>query len=371
MLLFGVRAIPRLLNEVVRAGSRELFTLFILAIALGVAFGSAELFGASLALGAFLAGIVLNESALSHRAGLEALPLRDAFAVIFFVSVGMLFDPDVLLEEPLHVLGVVAIIIAGKATAAFLIVVGMGYGLRTGLIVSAALAQVGEFSFILASLGLMLGVLPAEANSLILAGSIISITLNPFLFRNIDVAETLISRWRSFIRFASRSEPPGETELELRRHVVICGYGDAGAGLARSLSGRGLPFVVVEYDPFVFERAEAARVPCVFGDATNPEVLEQADVSQARVLAVTFDNPADALIAVSAARGINPNIDIVARGAGPGSQGLLRRAGVSEVVDAAFEVSLEFVRHVLHRYGIDAREINALQARWRAEYYLE
>ena len=160
MLVVGVKVVPRLLAEVVRAGSRELFTLCILALALGVAFGSAELFGASLALGAFLAGMVLNESELSHRAGLEALPLRDAFAVLFFVSVGMLFDPAVLVDEPLQVLAVVGIIVVGKSLAAFLIVTGMGFGMRTALLVSAALAQVGEFSFILAALGIALGVLP-------------------------------------------------------------------------------------------------------------------------------------------------------------------------------------------------------------------
>ncbi|MPZ49672.1 MAG: sodium:proton antiporter [Dehalococcoidia bacterium] len=369
MLVIGIRVIPRLLAEVVRAGSRELFTLCILAIALGVAFGSAELFGASLALGAFLAGIVLNESELSHRAGLEALPLRDAFAVLFFVSVGMLFDPAVLTEQPLHVLGVVAIIIIGKATAAYLIVTGIGYGLRTGVVVAAALAQVGEFSFILAAMSISLGVLPAEANSLILAGAIISITLNPFIFRNVDVAERLLSRWTWFARFAERRHPETEVELELRRHVVICGYGDAGQNLVRSLSGRNLPFVIIEYDPFVFQRAQDAGLPCVFGDATNAEVLEQADIKDARVLAVTFSNPSDALIAVNAARGSNPGIDIVARSGGGSSHALLRRAGVSEVVDPDFESGLEFVRHVLHRYGIDSREIGALQARWRAEYY--
>ncbi|HEX5139968.1 MAG TPA: cation:proton antiporter, partial [Dehalococcoidia bacterium] len=174
MVVFGRRAIPRMLQEVVNAGSRELFTLAILAIAIGVAYGSAELFGASLALGAFLAGIVLNESELSHRAGLEALPLRDAFAVLFFVSVGMLFDPEIMLDHPVHLLGVVLVVVVGKSLAAFAIVTGMGFGVRTGLTVSAALAQIGEFSFILAALGLSLGLIPNEANNLILGGAIVS-----------------------------------------------------------------------------------------------------------------------------------------------------------------------------------------------------
>jgi CPA2 family monovalent cation:H+ antiporter-2 len=369
MLVFGVKLIPRLLTEVVRAGSRELFTLCILAIALGVAFGSAELFGASLALGAFLAGIVLNESELSHRAGLEALPLRDAFAVLFFVSVGMIFDPQVLADQPLHVLQVVLIIVLGKATAAFLIVAGLGYGVRTGVLVSAALAQIGEFSFILAALAMSLDLLPGEANSLLLAGSILSITLNPFLFRHVDAIEALLMRWDWLARFADRRRPRAEAELTFRRHVVIAGYGRAGSSLARSLSGRNLPFVIVENDPFVFERAREAGYPAVFGDATLPIVLEQARIGEARTLAVTFGDQPAAPLAVQNAKAINPALDVVARGSGPESHGLLRQVGASEVVDPEFEASIEFVRHVLHRYGIDSREISALQARWRAEYY--
>jgi CPA2 family monovalent cation:H+ antiporter-2 len=369
MLFAGARVIPWLLREVVRAGSRELFTLSILATALGVAFGAAELFGASLALGAFLAGMVLNESELSQRAGFEALPLRDAFAVVFFVSVGMLFDPSILLEEPLHVALVVAIIVAGKAGAAFLIVTGIGYGLRTSVMVAAALSQIGEFSFILVGVATSLELVPAEATNLILAGALFSITLNPFIFQRVDAAHRFLSRYPRFVAFAQRRYPEIETELELRRHAVICGFGLAGQGLVRSLGGRNLPFVVIEYDPFVYDRARAAGVPCVFGDATIPDVLAQADVADARIFAVTFSNPSDAVLAAQAARALNPTIDIVVRTSGRSGSSLLRGTGVSEVVDPEFEASLEFVRHVLHRFGIDGREIIALQTRWRAEYY--
>jgi len=372
MLIFGRRVIPWLLTEVVRVGSRELFTLAILAIALGVAFGSSELFGASLALGAFLAGIVLNESDLSHRAGLEALPLRDAFAVLFFVSVGMLFDPSILVDEPLHVLGTVLIIVVGKTLASFAIVTGAGYGVRTALTVSAALAQVGEFSFILATLALSLDVLPEEANNLVLAGSILSIAVNPFFFRNIDVLEKWLVKFEGFVRFAERryTELSAEEPPDLRRHTVICGFGAGGANLARVLEGRGLPFLIVEYDPFVIDRVRAAGYDAVFGDCTNPEVLEQAGIADARLLALTFAQVSDALLAAQVARTLNPRIDIVARGgSGGGTQRLLREVGVSEVVDPEFESSLEFVRHVLHRFGVDGREITALQARSRGEHY--
>jgi CPA2 family monovalent cation:H+ antiporter-2 len=370
MLIVGAKVIPVLLREVVRAGSRELFTLSILAIALGVAFGSAEFFGASLALGAFLAGIVLNESELSHRAGLEALPLRDAFAVLFFVSVGMVFEPSILLEEPLQVFLVVLIVVVGKSIAAFAIVAGMGYGLRTGLTVAASLSQVGEFSFILSGLATELDLFPDYATSLVLAAALISITINPFIFSAMEAVEVRLARFPGLLKIAERHGLPEEEEpaLSLRRHAVVCGFGATGSSLVRSLAGRGLPFVVVENDPYVFERMRQAGISGVFGDASRPDVLEQAGVAEARLCALTFSSPSDGLRAAQAARQLNPRIDIVAR-SGSGGVSLLRRAGASEVVDPEFEASLEFVRHVLHRFGVDGREIGAIQTRWRAEYY--
>ena len=370
MVLIGSKVIPLLLREVVRAGSRELFTLSILAIALGVAFGSAEFFGASLALGAFLAGIVLNESELSHRAGLEALPLRDAFAVLFFVSVGMVFEPSILRDEPLQVLAVVLIVVVGKSLAAFAIVAILGYGLRTGLTVSASLAQVGEFSFILAGLATQLALFPDEATSLVLAAALISITLNPFIFTGLEAMEGRLTRFSALLKLAERHRPMEEEQptRALRRHAVICGHGATGSSLARSLAGRGLPFVVIENDPYIFERMRAAGVPGVFGDASRPDILEQAGISDARLCAMTFSSLSDSLRTAQAARLLNPRIDIVARSTGDGLA-LLRRAGASEVVDPEFEASLEFVRHVLHRFGIDGREIGALQTRWRSDYY--
>jgi CPA2 family monovalent cation:H+ antiporter-2 len=370
MLVVGVKVIPRLLLTVVRIGSSELFTLSILAIALGVAFGSAELFGASLALGAFLAGVVLNESELSHRAGIEALPLRDAFAVLFFVSVGMIFDPAILIKEPFEVAAVVAVIIVGKTVAAFAIVTLLGFGLRTGLTVSAALGQIGEFSFLLAALGVSLDLLPEEAYSIILAGALISISLNPFLFKQEERLERLFMAHKSFARFAGRREHEEDMALNVRRHLIIAGYGRSGASLARAMSGRNLPFVVIDRDPYVVERARAGGITCVLGDATQPLVLERARAAEARTLAITFNDQPDGPLTVQAARRLNPNIDITVRGGGPETHGLLRASGASAIIDSEFEASLEMVRHVLHRFGLDSREIGALQARWRAEYYL-
>jgi CPA2 family monovalent cation:H+ antiporter-2 len=369
MMVFGTKLVPRLLQEVVRAGSRELFTLSILAIALGISFGSAEAFGVSLALGAFLAGIVLNESELSHRAGLEALPLRDAFAVLFFVSVGMVFDPAVLIEEPLHVAIVVAIIVLGKSLAAFVIVSGLGYGVRTALVVAAALAQIGEFSFILAALGMSLGLLPQEGSNLILAGAILSIGIHPFVIGAFTGLESRLQAMEWLRRLAERSQPHADAELSVRRHVIIAGYGRSGSNLVRVLRGRNVPHVVVESDPFVYERARTEGVPVVFGDAGLPVVLERAQINEARAIAVTFANQPAGVLTVQNAKTLNPELNVVARGVGNETRGMLLGAGANEIVDGDFEASLEFVRHVLQRFGTDAREIVALQARWRAEYY--
>jgi CPA2 family monovalent cation:H+ antiporter-2 len=369
MLVLGTKVVPRLLQEVVRAGSRELFTLSILALALGISFGSAEAFGVSLALGAFLAGIVLNESDLSYRAGLEALPLRDAFAVLFFVSVGMVFDPAVLIEEPVKVAAVVLIVIVGKSLAAFGIVSGLGYGVRTALTAAGALAQVGEFSFILAALGMQLGLLPELGSNLILAAAIISIGVHPFVMGSIVGLERRLQSFNWLHRLAGRAQPHDQVELNIRRHVIICGYGRSGSNLARVLRGRNVPHVVVENDPFVYERARNDGVPVIFGDAGLPAVLEQAQIDEARGMAVTFANQPAGVLTVQNAKTLNPAINVVARGVGGEVRNMLRRSGANEIVDGDFEASLEFVRHVLQRFGTDAREILALQARWRAEYY--
>ncbi len=238
MLIVGRRVFPWMLWQVARTGSRELFTLCVIAAAVGIAYGSAEIFGVSFALGAFFAGMVLRESSLSHRAAEESLPLRDAFSVLFFVSVGMLFDPAMLVREPLHVLVVVAIIMIGKTLAALLLVLAFRYPLNTALTVSASLAQIGEFSFILASLGVSLQLLPAEGQSLILAGALISIALNPLMFNAIEPVQRWI-RARSAVARAMerRDDPLAELPMTvnqnlLTNHVVIVGYGRVGQRIA-------------------------------------------------------------------------------------------------------------------------------------------
>jgi CPA2 family monovalent cation:H+ antiporter-2 len=289
MLVVGRRAIPWLLGRVANTGSRELFTLAVLAVALGIAAGAAALFDVSFALGAFFAGVVVSESDFSHEAATSALPLRDAFAVLFFVSVGMLFDPGILVREPLAVLAVVAIVLIGKSLAALAIVLAFRYPLHTALRISASLAQIGEFSFILAALAVSLGLLLPEAQSLIVAGALLSITLNPFVFRSVEP----LGRWlRSHSTLAEALErpagdiaqsPPGVSTAALHDHVVVVGHGRVGGPIAEELARHSVRHVIVEASRDVAERLREHGLPVIYGDATRPEVLEDAGVSQALV----------------------------------------------------------------------------------------
>ncbi|MCU0939592.1 MAG: cation:proton antiporter, partial [Burkholderiaceae bacterium] len=252
MLLGGRRVLPWLLWQVAGTGSRELFTLAVVAAALGIAYGAAALFGVSVALGAFFAGLVLRESEFSHRAAEESLPLRDAFAVLFFVSVGMLFDPRVLVDWPLQVAAVTAVIMLGKSLAAAALVLALRHPLNTALTVSASLAQIGEFSFILAALGGQLGVLPAEGQSLIVAGALLSIALNPLLFAAVDPLQRWVLQRSAFARrLQARADPlaelPADTAERYRaRQVVLVGCGEVGRAVARALAAQQVPFVAVD-----------------------------------------------------------------------------------------------------------------------------
>src|SRR5690606_9248113 len=292
MLIVGRRLFPWILWQVAKTGSRELFTLCVLAAAVGVAYSSSALFGVSFALGAFFAGMVLRESALSYRAAEESTPMRDALSVLFFVSVGMLFDPRVVMEKPLDILAVIAIILFGTSLAAFLLVLAFRYPLKTALTVSASLAQIGEFSFILAGLGMHLGLLPAEGNSLILAGAIISIAVNPLLFKAIEPAQAWI---RSNATLAGILEPsndplsklPASVEpAHVTGHAVVVGYGRVGRHIANSLAAEGIPFVVADQNREFVEKLRSDGYKAVAGDASDPAVLIQAHVSRAGILII-------------------------------------------------------------------------------------
>jgi CPA2 family monovalent cation:H+ antiporter-2 len=356
MLIVGRRLFPWLLWQIAGSGSRELFTLCVVAAAVGIAYGSAELFGVSFALGAFFAGMVMRESPLSYRAAEESLPLRDAFSVLFFVSVGMLFDPKVLIAQPLRVLVVVAIIVFGKSLAAFFLVLLFRYPLNTALTVSASLAQIGEFSFILANLGVSLDLMPSEGRSLILAGAIISIALNPLVFQTIEPAQAWI---RSRSKLAQSLERPDDplavlpTTVELSRltgQVVLVGYGRVGRRIAEALTANRISFVVAEGNREIVEELRANGMAAVSGDATEPDVLIQAHVHRARMLVITTPDTLDVRRMVEIARTVNPNIETVVRTHSEEELALLEKENAGKVFLGEHELALAMTRHVLERY---------------------
>lgn len=348
-LYVGTRFVPWLLMRVTRTGSRELFTLAVLAIALGIAYGSAEAFDVSFALGAFFAGVVLSESALSKRAAADSLPLKDAFAVLFFVSVGMLFDPSMLLRTPFEVLAVVAVILFGKALVAYGIVRAFRFPPRTALTVSASLAQIGEFSFILASLGSSLGVLPTQGRDLILASAILSIALNPLLFG-------LIGPLAEWLDPLPEPEPEKSLGTELAAptpdgHTIIVGFGRVGSVVGSVLERVGLSFTVIENDLQVCEALHARNVPVVQGDALNGGVLESADVAAAHLLILAIPDTLQAQRILEVARRINPRVITAVRTHSESEVRQLRHAGASLAVLGERELALTMADYALACYG--------------------
>jgi len=355
MLLVGRRVFPWLLWQVQKVGSRELFTLCVVAAAVSIAYGATRIFGVSFALGAFFAGMVLRESQFSERAAHETLPLRDAFAVLFFVSVGMLFDPAILLEQPLRVLAVVGIIVLGKSAAAALLVLMLRYPLHTALTVSASLAQIGEFSFILMGLGATLGVLPPEAQSLVVAGALISIAINPIVFRGIEPLQRwLLARSQLARSLAARDDPLAELpmtteEKYLSHQVVLVGYGRVGRKLAAALAQNGVPFVVADQNREVVEQLRASGTPAVFGDASQPEVLVQAHVARARMLVIATPDTLGVRRMATHARLLNPAIEIVVRSHNEEEARRLEDELQGRVFVGEHELALAMTRHVLER----------------------
>ena len=331
MLVVGRRVIPWALHWVVHTGSRELFRLAVLAIALGVAFGASYIFGVSFALGAFFAGMILGETTLSRRAAEETLPLRDAFAVLFFVSVGMLFDPAVLVEQPLALLATVAIIIFGKSVAAYAIVRAFGRDNQTAISVSASLAQIGEFSFILAGLGTELGVLPSEGRDLILAGAIISILLHPFIFslaakrvRKADAAAT----------------PAGDRPPD---HIIVVGYGRVGKFIAERLRASRRDFVLIDDQFDVVKLADDRGLETVRGNAATSEILREARIERASHILIAIPEGFEAGGIAEAARMLNPDIAIVARAHSTDEVQHLKDHGANRVIMGEEEIARQMV----------------------------
>jgi CPA2 family monovalent cation:H+ antiporter-2 len=357
MVVIGRRAFPALLALVARTGSRELFTLCVVAAAIGIAYAAGVLFGVSYALGAFLAGMMLQESEFSQRAADESLPLRDAFSVLFFVSVGMLFDPSVIWREPFQVAGVLAAIALGNALPAFLIVLGFRYPLNTALTVAAGLAQIGEFSFILAGLGLSLGLLPVEGQNLILAGAVVSIALNPAIFGLIDpVQQWMLKRSRLARLMERRTDrlaelPRSISSQALTGHVLIVGYGRVGRRIGDALRAQGIPIVVAEQNREIVSQLRAEGINAVSGDASaDPAVLIQAHVARARALVIATPDAAASQAMLDVAQKLRPGILCVVRTHSDDEATLIR--GVikeGEVLMGEEELATGMTRAVLAR----------------------
>jgi len=367
MLVVGRRLFPWLLWQVARTGSRELFTLSVIAVAVGIAFGSAELFGVSFALGAFFAGMAMRESQLSHRAAEESLPLRDAFSVLFFVSVGMLFDPEILLQQPLQVLTVVSIIIFGKSLAAFLLVLAFRYPLNTAITVSASLAQIGEFSFILAGLGVALGLLPIEGQSLILAGAIISIALNPLLFHAIEPAQAWIRSRSTIARLLERSDDPlaelpmSVDQAHLTGHVVLVGYGRVGRRIGEALTKRGVPFVVAEQNRELVEELRKRGILAVSGDSSDPAVLIQAHIARAHILVIATPDSFHVRRIIEIARMLNPSVETVVRTHSDEDAALLQKENAGKIFMGEHELALGMTSYVLERIAKKTEKISVTE----------
>ncbi|MCA2983241.1 MAG: cation:proton antiporter [Gemmatimonas sp.] len=358
MGLVGRRAVPWLLTHVARTGSRELFTLAVLAVSLGVAMGAAALFGVSFALGAFVAGVVISESDLSYRAGADALPMQDAFAVIFFVSTGMLLDPGILLNAPGKLLAVLGVILVGNAIWSTVLMILLRHPFASAVRIGAAFGQIGEFSFIMAALGVSLGVLAEEGRSLILAAALVSIVLNPLLSWAAEQLITVVSRHPALLDRVERHKAPRMVATDLFmatpvNHVIVIGYGRVGRTIGEAFQRVGVPFVAIEQDRRVAEAMRTLGVAAVYGDATRPGILEHARPEYARLLVVASPDPYHARRIIELARVRNPDIDIIVRTHADTEQEFFEQLGVGKALMGERELAFGMAYHALRSAGCD------------------
>ncbi len=377
MLVVGSRAIPWLLFRVARMRSRELFTLTVLVLALAVAVASARVFGVSMALGAFLAGMVVGSSQVSHQAAADALPMRDAFAVLFFVSVGMLFDPGILFDHPGLVAGTLAILFVGKPLAALSMVLVLGYSVRTALTVALGLAQIGEFTFILADVAVGLDLLPDAGRSALVASALLSISVHPILFRSIGRIEDRLKRHRRLWELLTRRHEARGRVLNQREaerqaasdpvDAIVVGYGPVGRTVTRILRDFGLVTVVVDLNVDTVARLCAEGRPAIFGDAAREEVLRAAGIQVARSIVVTLPDLPSRIPVVIAAGQLNPDIEILVRARYVGERPHLEDVGATAVCYEEAEAAVGLARLVLARAGADESQIEAEAVRIRGE----
>ena len=366
--LIGARAVPWLLGHVAVRRTRELFLLGVVGLALGTAL-AAQAIGLSLAFGAFVAGLVVAESEYRAQVVAEAIPLRDLFTSLFFVSVGMLVDPRSLLQHAGAVAILTAATLVGKLLVVTVVVLALGFAGRVAVLAALSLAQVGEFSFVLAQVGVASGAIPRLFVDLVLATSLTTVVLAPFTMRS---APPLLWAGRHLPlvgRFFADRVEGDERAAALRRHVVVCGCGRVGSELVEALDRRSIPCVVVEYNPEVVRRLRDRAVPVIYGDAANPAVLEHAGIPGARLLAALVPDVADAERIVHSARAAGDRLHIVARAQRSEDVDRLRRAGADVVVQPEFEAGVEVIRHALQRYGVVGMELNHLIAGRRRLFY--
>jgi CPA2 family monovalent cation:H+ antiporter-2 len=368
VIVLGTRLVPRIFYIIARTGTRELFLLSIVVIALGTAYASHQA-GLSYALGAFLAGLVVSESNFDAHVLAEIIPLRDVFSTLFFVSLGMLLDPGLFIDHPFVVAAVVAVLIVGKTLISLAGFLASGVGPVVASKASLLTSQIGEFSFLLASIGLSHAIIDNDQYSLILGIAIASILATPLLL----MAEPYITPYVERLPFPRHdlmtTDESEETVWELRDHVIICGYGRVGQALSETLINRQLEFVVIDMNPAVVQELHDLGIPALYGDSAAEPVLHRAGAVRARILAVTVPNTIVAVRTSRIAKAMNPRLDIVVRAARAFELPALRRAGASEVVQPEFEAGLEFMRHVLRYQGVSAAETQEIIDRRRLRFY--
>jgi len=372
--IIGGRVIPRLLTGVAATQSRELFTLAVLILALGIAVGSAMGFGVSMALGAFLACMIVGQSEFSFRAASEALPMRDAFSVLFFVSVGMLLDPKALMASPVLLLISVCVVLIGKPLAAFAIVVLMGYGSRVALGVSVALSQIGEFSLILATVGQQLNILPESAANTIIATTIVSLTLNPIQYKTIDWMEATLANWPSLWRsFNPKSQAPGKVQADPGKgeafRAVVVGYGPIGQTVSRLLHDGGIEPVIIETNLNTAHRAQGEGRRAIYGDAAHPDVLEAAGIDSAVALVLSASTTEQTAEIIRIARKTNPALRIIARANYLREADAMRTAGAEAVFAGEGEVALAMTEHILGFLGATPEQMDRERQRVRQDVF--
>jgi len=368
MVVLGFWVLPWIMRRVAGVRSRELFLLTVFGLGIGVAFVT-YYFGLSVALGAFVAGLLISESEYAHQALADVVPLRDIFATLFFASLGMLIDPRFLVDNIGVVSAVVLAIIGGKFIICSLVPRLFGYSAKTMLFTGAGLFQIGEFSFVLAAAALGMGVISKDLYDLTLTSAVITILLTPFALSLASALYYRLGQREGIARLlASRTDPVVRSSgLQLSGHVVICGHGRVGRSLVGVLERRGFSYLVIDSDPRVIDTLRAREVPCIYGDASNPEILSRTGLARARVLVITFPDPIAAELTVRNALRINPKLDVVARVHLDSEAETLRTLGVAELVRPEFEAGLEIVRHTLHRFGLSSPEIQYIVNTLREE----